>query len=209
MTAPPVVCLDLGNVLVKLCFPRCLSGLERLAGRLPTAGFQADTLFGEGEGRALALGQLAPNDFVAALAARFGIDPARHAEVAAAWCSIFEPWPEMAALTERVLAGPSRVWLLSNTDPLHMALLWPQLPFLARFDGLWLSYQARRLKPDPDYFKAFLASTGLQAADCLFVDDRIENVEAARALGVRGHVHSGDVGQVEAFLVAQGVTLAP
>lgn len=47
-------------------------------------------------------------------------------------------------------------------------------------------------KPDPQIFKIFLEKTGLKSADCLFIDDKEENLNAARSLGfnvenVRSH----------------------
>lgn len=47
-------------------------------------------------------------------------------------------------------------------------------------------------KPDPEIFKILLEKTGLKSSDCLFIDDKAENLNTARALGfnvenVRSH----------------------
>ena len=43
-------------------------------------------------------------------------------------------------------------------------------------------------KPDLRIYQILLDRYGLKAEECLFVDDRLENVEAARALGMQGIV---------------------
>ena len=41
------------------------------------------------------------------------------------------------------------------------------------------------LKPDPEIFRILLSRTGQRAEDCIFIDDRQDNVDAAYALGFR------------------------
>jgi 2-haloacid dehalogenase len=56
--------------------------------------------------------------------------------------------------------------------------------FLSWFDGCFISALEGVMKPDPRYFRRALARFGLEAGDCLFIDDRAENTEVARALGI-------------------------
>mmetsp|Transcript_5608 Transcript_5608/g.9691 ORF Transcript_5608/g.9691 Transcript_5608/m.9691 type:complete len:217 (-) Transcript_5608:29-679(-) len=49
-----------------------------------------------------------------------------------------------------------------------------------------VSARAAAAKPDPDIYKQFLAQSGLQPSECIFVDDKLKNVEAAQALGFQG-----------------------
>ena len=90
----------------------------------------------------------------------------------------------------------------------HFALLREQMPVLRRFTDLHLSYEVRAAKPDPRYYRLALERFGLDGEQCLFVDDREENVRAARALGIRSVIHRGDVAEVRAFLRANGVEIA-
>ena len=70
--------------------------------------------------------------------------------------------------------------------------LWPEavarFPFLAGFDGLVVSGQARLLKPEPEIFHLLLDTYGLRAADCVFIDDLPGNIAAAKAVGMEGIV---------------------
>ncbi len=55
--------------------------------------------------------------------------------------------------------------------------------FFSWFDAIVLSGEAKLIKPDPEMFQHFLAKVGRTAEECLFVDDSLPNVEAARRLG--------------------------
>jgi putative hydrolase of the HAD superfamily len=43
-------------------------------------------------------------------------------------------------------------------------------------------------KPDPGAFYRFCQLSSVSPEDCVFVDDRIENVRAARTVGMKAHV---------------------
>lgn len=58
-------------------------------------------------------------------------------------------------------------------------------PFLGEFDQAVVSGEVGFIKPDPRIFDILCARTGLSPADMLFIDDREDNVEAARQLGFR------------------------
>jgi putative hydrolase of the HAD superfamily len=57
--------------------------------------------------------------------------------------------------------------------------------WLAHFDHLVLSCEARLIKPDPALFRRCLATIAVRPEQALFVDDREENVVAARAEGMQ------------------------
>jgi HAD superfamily hydrolase (TIGR01509 family) len=119
------------------------------------------------------------------------------------WCAIFEDLPEMQQFTER-LAKAHACYLLSNTDPWHYQVAMKRLPWLGTFRGHCLSYEARRLKPDPEYYRAMFKRFQLEPGDCVLVDDRAENVDAIVALGAQGIVHR-NVAATAASLAQLGV----
>lgn len=211
MIATPVVCFDLGDVLVRLRFERCAAQLERLtqseAADPHASELSPAQLFTGRRGMAYARGEIEPTVFFGEICQELGLPAASLPEVVGAWCAIFEPWPEMHELAARVVATGVPVWLLSNTDPVHMAHLRPQLPVLEDFQGLWLSYQTGTAKPDPGYFAGFCRQTGYLPEQCLFIDDRPDNVAQALALGWRAVLHRGDVAEVEAFLRQHGISV--
>jgi glucose-1-phosphatase len=86
------------------------------------------------------------------------------------------------------LVGRVKLLLLSNTNVLHTDFLRPNLPVLERFDHLLFSHDLGLVKPEPAFYEAALARAGVAPEAAVFFDDMPEFVEAARALGIRGHV---------------------
>lgn len=56
-----------------------------------------------------------------------------------------------------------------------------------RFRDILVSGVEKLVKPDPAIYRLALQRFGLSASDCLFIDDRLENVEGARAVGMKAH----------------------
>jgi 2-haloacid dehalogenase len=56
-----------------------------------------------------------------------------------------------------------------------------------RFADIVVSGDEKLIKPDPAIYELALKRFGLAPGEGLFVDDRLENVEAARANGFAGH----------------------
>lgn len=79
------------------------------------------------------------------------------------------------------------------------AEFWP--PFRAReaalfapFRDILVSGVERLTKPDPAIYRLALLRFGLRADEVFFVDDRPENVAAARAEGISSHLFTGAQG---------------
>ncbi|MGI5864589.1 MAG: HAD family hydrolase [Myxococcales bacterium] len=203
----PAVLFDLGNVLVRLDMERGLEHLRRLAPATAPASLDlARTYFSEAS-LACNRGALAPERFLETLARDLRIPDVPRDALAAAWCDIFTRWAEMESVAERVLAAGHAAFLLSNTDPLHYAWLSTRLPVLRQLSGLFLSFENGVLKPDPAFFVAALRRFALDARHCVFLDDRPENVESARSVGIRAHVVRGDHLEVVELLRANEVAL--
>lgn len=66
-------------------------------------------------------------------------------------------------------------------------------------DAIILSCEVGVAKPDPEIFEIALAAIDCAPDAALFVDDTEENVEAARAVGMEGHLHLDRRGTIEAI----------
>ncbi len=207
MTAP-VVCFDLGNVLVKLRFDRCVRELCRLGNRdYHTVRAQTPPFFDE-HGLALSRGALGADAFLDRLAGQFRLAHLDRGVIAAAWCAIFDPWPQMEAVAEAAVQTGAPVWLLSNTDPMHFAYIHAKMPVLDGFAGWHLSYEIGANKPDATYYQRFFATAEVEPNQCVFFDDRPENVAAARELGMDAVLFVGDVAAVRSKLRSVGLAVA-
>lgn len=71
------------------------------------------------------------------------------------------------------------------------------------FDHVINSSAVGAVKPDPAIFAAALAAAGVQSSEALFVDDKLEFVEAARRIGIAGH-HYVDAESFRAVLQQAG-----
>jgi HAD superfamily hydrolase (TIGR01509 family) len=104
------------------------------------------------------------------------------------WLDILAPRADMMQLARQV-ATQHGVYLLSNIGALH----WEHL--VARYSmdrighGALPSFQAGVMKPDTAMYAQAEHRFGLNPAATVFVDDRAQNIEAARARGWHGIVH--------------------
>ncbi len=85
--------------------------------------------------------------------------------------------------------------------------LWKNLGLCDRFDAMHYAADLGTAKPDPAFFRTIEARTGLAAADLVLIDDRISNVQAARACGWRAILWN-DSSQLNRALAEQGLRLA-
>jgi putative hydrolase of the HAD superfamily len=74
--------------------------------------------------------------------------------------------------------------ILSNMGDNVLASVERAFDWIHRFDVLVWSYQLGVAKPDQAIYLHTLAKLGIQPEETLFIDDKLENIEAARALGM-------------------------
>ena len=104
------------------------------------------------------------------------------------WLDLLSPHEDMMQLARQVMPHHG-VYLLSNIGDLH----WDHL--VARYavdrigHGALPSFQAGVMKPDAAIYAQAEEKFGLAPATTVFVDDREQNIEAARARGWHGIVH--------------------
>ena len=77
-----------------------------------------------------------------------------------------------------------KIYGLSNwcQDTIHYAF--EKFSFFKDFDGILVSGFEKIAKPNPKFYKLLLNKYDLKASESLFIDDRIENVEGARKVGI-------------------------
>ncbi len=113
-----------------------------------------------------------------------------YAELIELWCSLIRPLAGAEAIFERV-AEKLPVGLLSDTDPVHWQFVLEHHPFLRRIENPTLSFRIGFLKPDPRAYLAAARDAGLAPAECLFIDDKPQNVAGAAAVGMPALMFEG------------------
>ena len=63
-------------------------------------------------------------------------------------------------------------------------------------DGYIVSSEVHKIKPEPEIYQCLFDRFSLNPEECVFADDRVENVVAGRRLGMDGIVFS-DAAQFE------------
>lgn len=71
------------------------------------------------------------------------------------------------------------------------------------FDGIVVSADINLLKPDLKIYKYILNTYGLKPEECLFLDDREENILGAKKVGIKGFLFQGEFEKVKKKLNKQ------
>ena len=102
---------------------------------------------------------------------------------------VIEPYPYSKDWVMDLKARGANVYLLSNfPKELFSKLSKIKMPFLPYVDGKVISAFVQKIKPDAEIYEELLKTYDLQAEECIFIDDRKVNVDAAKALGMQGIV---------------------
>lgn len=104
-------------------------------------------------------------------------------------------WTEMldgeiaasVTLLREVKAGGVPCFALTNFSRELIDRTIPMFGWFSCFDGMVVSADIALGKPDPAIYRYLLESYDLQPEQCLFADDNLANVEAARTLGMHAH----------------------
>lgn len=110
---------------------------------------------------------------------------------------------EAAGLLARLTNHGIPLGILSNA-PGSLAKAVRRAPWSGLFETLVFSSDLGLMKPDPLVYRGAGERLGRASSDIVFFDDRLENVEAARAHGWRAHVWTG-VETAVAVLAQEGV----
>lgn len=84
-----------------------------------------------------------------------------------------------------------RVYLLSNFSDQQLHDSRAKLPFIDQADGALLSFRYQIIKPDDAIYQKLFELFDLKPEECLFFDDKEENIEGAIRNGMKGHVFVG------------------
>ncbi|SFQ06663.1 putative hydrolase of the HAD superfamily [Lachnospiraceae bacterium XBB1006] len=95
------------------------------------------------------------------------------------------PRPEIWNLFPKLKEKGYGVYLLSNYSKELFERHTEHADFMEYVDGMMVSYMIHKAKPDEAIYRALVEKYGLRIEECLFFDDRSENIEAARKLGMQ------------------------
>ena len=189
MTPHPLICFDLGGIVIRHCRSWqegcAAAGLpfdpERSPDHPRHAAVRQDLV------HRLTCGALDPEGFARAISELTG----------GALCEgdarlVHERWitgeyPGVGQLIEELNAAGVRTSCLSNTDAVHWAWMERHSPAFRSIRIRHASHLLGMAKPDPRIFARFAERVGADPADIVLFDDLQPNVDAAHAAGWRAY----------------------
>lgn len=109
-----------------------------------------------------------------------------------AWNSMLLSYREDALQTLTELRHKYKLYLLSNTNSIHLnafTTIYQQQIGRGKledyFDKVYYSHEIGLRKPDKEAYEYVVQENNLHSAEVLFIDDTIKNVEAAANLGMQ------------------------
>lgn len=115
------------------------------------------------------------------------------------WDICMDPLEGAKEFCEKVKEKGYKIFVLSNASDLFYVYFPKFLP-LDFFDGVFVSSDYLMLKPDVEIYKTFLNKYGLKGEECLFIDDRQDNIEGAGKAGLNTFRFEGDYEKVLGLL---------
>jgi FMN phosphatase YigB (HAD superfamily) len=105
------------------------------------------------------------------------------------FANIFTEIPPMIALHAELRGRGFKTYIFSNTNDLAIEHVGRNFPFFKNFDGYIYSCEVGVMKPGAKIYEAMEKLCGRSGADIIYLDDRLENVQAGLARGWRAFVH--------------------
>lgn len=193
---------DLGNTLIKLAYERVLENICRDAA--VTRDELIEILEAPGGYRDMERGAVSFWEFYELLREKTGYRGSMR-DFHAVWSDFFDGTiPGVEDLLDRIRAQ-YRVAFLSNSNEVHAEAIPKTFGTLFRKDDRFVfSHRFKVAKPDPEIFRRALEVIGALPQHVVFVDDLIENVVAARSVGITAFQFI-DTPTLERELIADGL----
>ena len=189
MEKAEAIIFDLGAVILDIDYNLTRTAFEKL-GVLHFDDMYsqktADMLF-----RKLETGKIADDDFYVEFNNCTGLQLSP-LEIKEAWCAMLLDFRENSLLFLDVLKPKYRLFLLSNTNHIHIPELYKiynrkkrSKPFPEFFEKAYYSSEIGLRKPDAECYQWVLNEQNLVPEKTIFIDDSLQNVEAAKLLGMQ------------------------
>ena len=183
------IIFDLGAVILNINYQKTIDEFTKL-GVKNTATFyskkvQTD-LFNQIE-----TGIISSNQFLKTLQKE--TNNANTIQVEQAWNAMLLDLPEERLQLIKKLKDNHNIYLLSNTNAIHINAFKEQLgdkkwlAFCELFDKMYLSHELGLRKPDVKIFEYILKEQKLKAEEVFFIDDSPQHIAGAKKLGIHSH----------------------
>lgn len=196
------IIFDFGGVIINIDYDATIRAFEELGidnfDELYSQAAQSD-LFNDIE-----TGKISAQHFINGLLHLLpkGISPNK---VVSAWNAMILDIPADRIELLLSLKGKYQIYLLSNTNSLHIANAvrkWDRISdksIHTVFDHVYLSHEMGMRKPNIEIFQTVCKEQGLNPETTLFIDDSIQHIEGAKKAGLNTYYLSSDLEIHEVF----------
>jgi putative hydrolase of the HAD superfamily len=176
------IIFDLGGVLF------CLDGLETIKAFENHGVINIRERFSELIAsdwfRDFEIGMISPQEFLKNLNALCGSSLSFN-DFVFCWNAMLTGYPEENREFLEKLSKKFNLYVLSNTNETHVEFFEPVAAWRdSLFKKRYYSNEIHLRKPDKECFEFVLNDAGISAGETLFIDDRADNIEAAKQLGI-------------------------
>ncbi|MEO6282443.1 MAG: HAD family phosphatase [Dyadobacter sp.] len=183
------IIFDLGDVILNIDVPIASKSFATLSGKEQIeilSIFKENNLF-----RQFETGKLDEAGFRNYIRELLGFSDLSDEAIDTAWNSLLLDLPPERVTLLQKLAENYRLFLLSNTSSIHITQVNKILEASTGieklddlFETVFLSYEMGLMKPDAQIYLNVLEQAGLKAGETLFLDDNLDNINAASKLGI-------------------------
>lgn len=198
------IVFDMGNVLIDY---QPLSYARKFFANEEEAQLVYRELFSGPEWLKLDEGIIDPEDAIASVCAR--LPDAMHPtakELFLNWFTFIEPIQGTNELARKLKHAGYSLFILSNAA-YSFHLYEGRIPIFPLLDGCIVSADEKMVKPSPAIYQLLCSRYHLQPEECYFIDDRMENVQAAQQCGMSGYCYQMDTERLITALLEAGITL--
>lgn len=177
---PEAYLFDIGNVIIAFDFRKAS---ERLAPYCLVSPEEALRVV-VGLSPELERGVLTPEVFIDECTTAIGFDGDREF-FRQAVADIFELNEPMVDFIEHLKQKKVPLYLLSNTNGIHVPFFEETYPVFGHFDGRIYSHEVQAMKPEPEIYEITISKLGINPTKTIYIDDSLPNCHAGRNAGFR------------------------
>lgn len=184
------IIFDYGGVFIDIHYNEAVANLMELAsvesrGEFYSQGKQSQ-LFDDFE-----MGKISSEEFILEISKILNVSKSKRDDIVNAWNSMLKEIPASRVKLLRSLRKRKRVFLLSNINQIHEDYMTSYFArnehfsdFYELFEKVYFSHHMGMRKPNIDIFARVLKENDLDPQKTLFIDDSLQHIEGAKALGL-------------------------
>ena len=195
------IIFDLGQVLVKVVFPEFV---QKFAAEFKINPSELTNNRNNGVHIDFMAGKVSPEKFHEKICQYFDhkISIEKFKEL---WLQMLDGQiKETSLIVDELFETKYNLVLLSNVDPWHFEYCEQNFPVLQKLSNKFVSFKLKMKKPDLEIYQHVAKELAAKPEECLFIDDMLENIEAAEQVGFDG-IQFFDAKQLREELQKRGV----